>query len=230
MNELQGKLYYKQKGKCTICNNPLLNKNNINIAEGQYLKDENKIIIQDSYIHNINEKQGPNLKEQQFDQLKNDYTREKKWYTNLHIDHKIPETFGKISSFKAIIGDIENKQLVHKQCHKIKTTEDLQIIKLFINSLSRQLRVIKKNISKCNSQELFNINKNSIKEILTNKDIQKYFDKYQTTLVIKRLLAVKILKKISIENYNNTKLIKRPPSHRLANIKKIQDRKSQQRR
>ena len=226
LNELHGNLYHTQKGICSICNKDLFNDTTLDLYEDQFIYDKNNMIIQDSSLNNIDGKvYGPDLISEKFDQFKNNLIKGQKWYYNLHVDHIVPEILGKSIPFKNILRDIQNKQLIHKDCHVfIKTHRDTKILNIFKNIINKHLKIINKKIKTCTIQELFMINKLSIIDFLNTEEVKTYFNNNKrANYIFKKLLKIKEYTNIM----SSRQKYKRPESHRLKNIRKIQIRKSQ---
>ena len=101
--------------------------------------------------------------------------RAQNWLEDTQVDHIIPSILGgKVPILKNLLSKAENLQLLHKQCHKIKTSLER---KNFIN-LYRQTRVSINNtpIKSMDSQTL---------ELVTTKTLIKLYENYRLDDVLK---------------------------------------------
>lgn len=146
-----GLLFKFQKGKCSICDNDL--HIYLDNDENLYLNDEedrfgishrnvwylNRIDSNWNYLHNS--------------------------YKGLQIDHIIPLSFSlNIPVIYNILDELDNKQLIHSTCHKLKTKNDKINIKFF-KKLIKDLNNKGLNIMECFKKAIKNI---EIKKIYSN--------------------------------------------------------------
>ena len=144
-----GLLFKIQKGVCTICGNDLHIK--FEFDDNASLIDEEKHIVishrNEWYLNRV---------DAEWNYLHNTYK-------GLQIDHKIPISLSNnIFIIYKILDEQDNKQLIHTECHKIKTINDKKIIKLF-----------KKLINNANNKGLNTIE--SFKKAIKNIDIKKIY-------------------------------------------------------
>ena len=101
--------------------------------------------------------------------------RAQNWLEDTQVDHIIPSVLGgKVPALRNLLSKVENLQLLHKQCHKIKTSFER---KNFI-SLYRQTRVSINNtpIKSMDPQAL---------ELVTIKTLIKLYENHRLNDVLK---------------------------------------------
>ena len=142
----------------------------------------------------------------------------------MEIDHILPRTLGRISPLKNSLESDTNKQLIHKDCHKtLKTIYDGPIIlayrKIIFESLKR-LGI--KTLKRADKNTLWKITARSLLELIEKfPEIRKRNPK-----VLAKIKAIALVIENTGTFTSKSNGQKRTPSHRLENIKKIQDRKS----
>ena len=184
-------LLFKQKHKCAICNENLVNYN------GLLGIDYNKI---DNYINNSlydqnlirtnNENEDKENNKKVKYKNKNIYKNENilqsidlpiskdiYWLPDVEIDHIIPKIIGGTSiELKKILNRQMNLQLIHKSCHKDKS----QIDKLFIDEYRKiRKKVLPNNLNTYKDKEL----NTASYEIVIKMDKQKLFKKLNKQIV-----------------------------------------------
>lgn len=114
--ELKPRLLFYQKELCTICNKPLVNWN-------KYMTES---IMDDLFFKRENYKLNDSEPKIGIKQIKREFS-------GLHIDHVIPVFLANgVLELKEELNRIENLNLVHSECHKIKTSNDKFIYKEFL--------------------------------------------------------------------------------------------------
>jgi len=170
LDQEHSKLYYKQKEICPICKKPLIEENIDTSQEDQFIKDDNAFLIVDKDFNNLIDRKGLDHHYYKSDQVFNQYTRGKKWYAGLHVDHTISKTLAKISSYKEILADLSNKQLLHKQCHiEKKTAFDTLLIRTFRQLINKELHKVNKKLKTASTKELILSNYNAIQLLIKDK-------------------------------------------------------------
>lgn len=225
-------LYYKQRGLCPICKENLIDKKEYSLNENQYIKETNLFLISDVSISSLRNIKGLDYKAKINDQIYNQYIRESKWYTGLHKDHIIPKTLGKISSFKKILANRKNKQLLHKSCHISKKTKlDQRLISNFRKIINTQLKRYDMTVKTADQFQLFKSNQKAIQLLVKSKLWTKELsgDEYYSKgkMIMMKLYKISLPEfkgDVSLEYYKQP--TSRPVSHRLENIKKIKQRRS----
>nr|AVR57659.1 hypothetical protein [Halamphora calidilacuna] len=158
-NDLKSKLFQKQKEKCPICSQKLINWNNTlyfdNYDQFMHKFTDNDFDLTTLNTHkyysqinsatinpNLHNKFNMNYKLTLQFQLINQIVTFKflarhertiqDWAKGLDIDHIIPiKLAGKIPSLTKLLESINNLRLIHKECHKTKTFgfEEQQVLK-----------------------------------------------------------------------------------------------------
>jgi retron-type reverse transcriptase len=170
-NEPRAKLLVSQKMICPICKGNLIDQNNL-----AAFITENEMV---AYPLNI----GLNKVTQEITKIPNiNWNKQNSWFSQLELDHILPFAFkidGEPKSsteMEKLVGeltkireDLENRRLVHKHCHTIKTKIDHQTI-LWI--YRRNLKELKKYIqrNKCEELSKFEMSIIVIKKLLDNKE------------------------------------------------------------
>ena len=123
----------KQKNVCPICKGKLVDWQ-LAMAEPELFKLTRGLSADKTAIM---------VKELQEREYQNEHSIdwEGKWSNGLEMDHIIPKALGLTQKLKDILELSENKQLVHKDCHKTKYSKDKELIK-----------VIKKEIKDLNTE------------------------------------------------------------------------------
>lgn len=136
-DRLKEKLYEKQKGKCTLCNNHLINWENfvsfgnLNVMETEqqktvitllkirFHKKIQTFLKNQKYLNIISDI--IKRKFEEFGRVSIGFDFSKKWYQELKLDHKIPKNLKKLNTnLVNTLEDKSNLQLVHKKCYKYK--------------------------------------------------------------------------------------------------------------
>jgi retron-type reverse transcriptase len=117
-NKESGLLYKEQDGLCSICNSAL----------HMYIENDDNLNLDDE-----ESKHGPTHRNDWYRKnIDADWDYVDNTYKGLQIDHKIPIALSlNVPRIYKTLDNIENKQLVHSDCHKIKTKEDKVNIKRF---------------------------------------------------------------------------------------------------
>lgn len=227
LKEEKVQLYYNQKGLCSICKKKLLTSKEYSSNEDQYIKDTNMFLINDVAINNLSNIKVLDYKAKITDQIYNQYIRGNNWYNGLYKDHIIPKTLGKLSSFKKILVNIKNKQLLHRNCYISKKIQfDKRLISNFRKIINIQFKSYNATVKTVTQFQLFKSNQKALQILVKSKlwikelSDSKYYSKGK--IIMTKLTKISFSE--AKEDYKQE--ISRPISHRLENIKKIKQRRS----
>ena len=220
--DIKAKLIQKQNFKCSICHFNIIDYYNLNSwsANSNIINYNYNIYSYDydnNYNNNNNNNNNNNYNNNNF--IYNNYSfnynihlmnilsknKSNSWFEDIQIDHIIPRKIGYlIPQINSIIENDNNKVILHKTCHILKTAIDRKtILKEYIN--------IKKSI--INNKNYKNITPKLLdililKELLINNNYHKIYIQYLSKLYDLTIInstkihfnkIIKIVKKLLIK-------------------------------
>lgn len=239
----QALLLHKQHEVCPLCNEKLIDENFMIVTEQQHPDADLPTILSLRELA-LQQSMGPSVLQQRYESSNiAPWISETKWHKGLHVDHIVPRGLGKGNTqLQPILESLDNKQLVHRECHKArKTPIDRKLLQAYKLHIKKAVKYHTDSPGASSntihhlvySEETSHVLRcEAVMKVLNDPILTEYYQTCRTaesfqSIKLQLLGKVKTMPRCIIR-----KSVKQnsPRSHRLDNLKKVLDRKSLRKR